>query len=462
MAQPLQAPFCQFFDANGNPLAGGKVFTYIAGTTTPQASYTDSTATVANANPVILDSAGRAQIWLQGFYKITVTDSLNNVISTADNITASTTSGDMNTSVYDPAAIQEQLVGLSAVQTLSNKTLNSPTITGVALSSLNPLINSNMSVAQRGTSFASISGTTPVRTLDGWFAWNGGTGSPAQSVSQISSVGLTGFNNAIRVQRPAANTSTTGHRVGQIIETRDCYRFAGKSCILSFWARRGSDFSASSNNINIRCQQGTGTDQGASALTGATWTSQTEATNTNKAITTSWVRYSVPVTFLSTTTEISVEFSFTPTGTASTNDYFDFVGAQLDTDVLRDYEFIPYAVNIARCQRLLHKTFPQATAPAQNVGIGNGEHLVIAGRAGAATVFGQLRFPQIMRAIPSIIYYNPAAANGQVRDISVSADCSAIGTQSVSDCAVTWFATGNASTAIGSLLGVNILASAEL
>lgn len=128
MAQPLAAPYSYFADSNGAPLAGGKIYTYIAGTTTPQASYTDSTAITPLANPVILDSAGRAQIWLSGTYKIVVKDSLDNTISTTDNITALSNSGDMMKSTYDPANIGEQLVGLTAVQTLTNKTLTTPTV----------------------------------------------------------------------------------------------------------------------------------------------------------------------------------------------------------------------------------------------------------------------------------------------------------------------------------------------
>ena len=130
MAQPLGAPYSYFADSNGAPLAGGKVYTYAAGTTTPQNSYTDSSGTTPAPNPVVLDSAGRATIWLSGFYKIVVTDALGNTISTTDNITALNSTGDMSKSVYDPANIQEQLVGLTAVQTLTNKTLNNPTFTG--------------------------------------------------------------------------------------------------------------------------------------------------------------------------------------------------------------------------------------------------------------------------------------------------------------------------------------------
>src|SRR6516164_6003947 len=59
-------PKLTFLDQNGKPMSGGCVFSYAAGTLTPQATYTDSTGTVQNANPIILDSAGRASIWLAG------------------------------------------------------------------------------------------------------------------------------------------------------------------------------------------------------------------------------------------------------------------------------------------------------------------------------------------------------------------------------------------------------------
>ena len=56
----------QFFTNQGVILSGGLIYTYQAGTTTPQNTYTDSTATVANANPIVLDSAGRltSNVWL--------------------------------------------------------------------------------------------------------------------------------------------------------------------------------------------------------------------------------------------------------------------------------------------------------------------------------------------------------------------------------------------------------------
>lgn len=80
-----------FTTSNGTPLAGGKIYTYIAGTTTPKVTYTDSTQVTANPNPVILDSRGQANIWLRAneAYKIVVQNSAGVVQWTTDNIIVS-------------------------------------------------------------------------------------------------------------------------------------------------------------------------------------------------------------------------------------------------------------------------------------------------------------------------------------------------------------------------------------
>ncbi len=84
-------PKLQFFDANGAPLVGGKLYTYAAGTTTPLASYTDSTGNTANTNPIVLDSRGEANVWLSGaIYKFALYDSTNVLIWTVDNINGTT------------------------------------------------------------------------------------------------------------------------------------------------------------------------------------------------------------------------------------------------------------------------------------------------------------------------------------------------------------------------------------
>jgi len=89
MAVLTPAPKMQFFDINGEPLVGGKVYTYEAGTTTPNVTYTDNTGTSPNSNPIILNARGEASIWLGAdIYKFKLTDANNVEIWTIDYISA--------------------------------------------------------------------------------------------------------------------------------------------------------------------------------------------------------------------------------------------------------------------------------------------------------------------------------------------------------------------------------------
>src|SRR5687767_12578426 len=83
MTKVALAPFPVFYDNDGNPLSGGKVFTYDAGTLNDRPSYTDRNGGTPNSNPVILDSAGRADIWLDLNvpYKIIVKNADESVVT---------------------------------------------------------------------------------------------------------------------------------------------------------------------------------------------------------------------------------------------------------------------------------------------------------------------------------------------------------------------------------------------
>jgi hypothetical protein len=89
---PVAGAGWQFFDNNGNPLSGGKLFTYAAGTTTNQATYTSSSGNTAHTNPIILDSAGRvsgsSEVWLTNGqrYKFLLKTSADVQLWSADNV----------------------------------------------------------------------------------------------------------------------------------------------------------------------------------------------------------------------------------------------------------------------------------------------------------------------------------------------------------------------------------------
>ena len=88
---PVGGVAAQFFTNSGAVLTGGKLYSYAAGTTTPVATYTSSSGSISQANPIILDAAGRVpsgEIWLTDGvqYKFVLMDSNNVLIATYDNI----------------------------------------------------------------------------------------------------------------------------------------------------------------------------------------------------------------------------------------------------------------------------------------------------------------------------------------------------------------------------------------
>jgi hypothetical protein len=89
-------------DANGNPLVGGKIYTYLAGTSTPAATYTDSTSGTSQANPIILNSLGlpASAIWMLGgqAMKFVIQDSSSVLIRTIDNVTGINDTSSLTTS----------------------------------------------------------------------------------------------------------------------------------------------------------------------------------------------------------------------------------------------------------------------------------------------------------------------------------------------------------------------------
>jgi hypothetical protein len=115
---PIGGFAAQFFDNNGVILSGGKIYTYAAGTTTPQTSYTSASGVTPHSNPIILDSAGRVpggEIWLTDglVYKFVIETATAILIGTYDNITG------VNSNFVN-YTIQEEVITATAGQTVFN------------------------------------------------------------------------------------------------------------------------------------------------------------------------------------------------------------------------------------------------------------------------------------------------------------------------------------------------------
>lgn len=97
MAAKLPIPSLTFapLGTGGLAVAGGRLYTYVAGGTTPQNTFTDETGASANTNPVILDSTGNANVWLTpgASYRFDLYDSSGVLLRTVDNVPGGTLAG---------------------------------------------------------------------------------------------------------------------------------------------------------------------------------------------------------------------------------------------------------------------------------------------------------------------------------------------------------------------------------
>lgn len=93
MPSSLILPRFTQVDAYGNPLVGGRLYTYANMTTTPQITYKDAAGTIANTNPIILDSLGSAVVFLKEglVYTFVMKDANDALIWSQDSISGSQT-----------------------------------------------------------------------------------------------------------------------------------------------------------------------------------------------------------------------------------------------------------------------------------------------------------------------------------------------------------------------------------
>jgi hypothetical protein len=154
---PIGGAASQFFNSGGVPLAGGKIYTYEAGTTTPKACYTSASGLVAHSNPIILDSTGRipgGEIWLTSAqaYLFILKSSNDTLIGTYDNIYGYSAGAETAvTEVQIATAGQTSFTLTSMVYTPTTHTL------GVYIDGVNQVVN-NSYVETSATTVTFVSG----------------------------------------------------------------------------------------------------------------------------------------------------------------------------------------------------------------------------------------------------------------------------------------------------------------
>lgn len=86
----LAQPRFTVFDANGNPVSGALIHTYVPGGTTPKTSWQDAAETIPNANPIVCDAVGSCLLYGSGSYQLTVTDALGVAVPGYSGVTTDT------------------------------------------------------------------------------------------------------------------------------------------------------------------------------------------------------------------------------------------------------------------------------------------------------------------------------------------------------------------------------------
>jgi hypothetical protein len=189
----------------------------------------------------------------------------------------------------------------------------------------NPVINSCFDIWQRGTSFttgARIYGPDRFYFLRGGFV--GGVTVSRQVTGDTTN--LPNVQYSCRVQRDSGNTSTAGTYIYSDFESTNSIPYAGKIVSFSFYARRGANYSASSNVLSFELVSGTGTDQ---ALSGG-YTGGAAVINSSATLTTTWQRFTYTGTVPTNATQLGFYFGFVPTGTAGAADWYEMTGIQID------------------------------------------------------------------------------------------------------------------------------------
>lgn len=318
----------------------------------------------------------------------------------------------------------------------------------------NRLINGGSEIWQRGTSIA-ITASSNGYGADRWVITTGAN--QASTITQVA--GLTSQSQwAAKVQRNNAQTGTTAMVYEQPFELNNIFPVRGQIVTVSFTAKAGANWSPASGTLT--CILATGT--GAAARRGtAAYTGEATPISFGSNLTTSVTRYtSTSTAIATTTTQMTLYFTWTPVGTAGADDSFTIDDIQLEfASVASAFELPDMATELVKCQRYFEKTFAQGTTPAQ--GVGNLSAGVLVQQA-ASPAAGQIdwRYKVTKRTTPTIVTYNPVSANANGRDTANTVDLTLGSTYQTSDSNVVWSFTTNVADGAG--MQIHATASAEL
>lgn len=226
------------------------------------------------------------------------------------------------------------------------------------------ITNGNFDVWQKGTSFT---GNLEI-TSDRWYK----NTSSGCTFSRQDGTGVYGSQYSMRVSRD--NGGATGGSLYLLyagVETADIIKLRGKKLTLSFWAKKGADFSAASSNITLKMLSGTGTNENFGSTGTFATGNATVIDNTNFTLTTSWQKFTIttPAVISSTVNSLSFHFSWTSVGTSGAADNFEITQVQLCAgDVALPFMPKSYDDELRACRRYTY--VPDGVPAYARIGIG--------------------------------------------------------------------------------------------
>jgi hypothetical protein len=227
------------------------------------------------------------------------------------------------------------------------------------------------------------------------------------------------------MQRPAGNTNTDFWAVLQSFENVNSTPFIGKTVTMSFYARRGANYSGASNVLTAQLISGTGTDQNVTGFTGYTQVISSPAT-----LTTTWQRFAFTGTVGSTATQLGINFNQQATGTAGAADYFEVTGVQIDLGTYTASTAPTFRRSQGTIQGELSaclRYYWQLSLLLNQAQIINGSYV------NAAQFDGIIQFPVSMRVAPTLIatsgtgYYIVRGQGDLLNSLSLAAERTNIG-----------------------------------
>lgn len=345
----------------------------------------------------------------------------------------------------------------------------------------NPIINGNMEVWQRGTTFAPATDTGYV--TDRW-AWRG-TGAGVATINRSTNVPTVAqagvlFNYSLEVDVTTAlgaPGTTEIYALDHRIEGYNWRHFAQRQLTLSFWVQ-----SPKSGVHSVGMQNG-GADRALVLkyviTTANTWEYKTLTVPASPSTGTWDYTNGIGVAIhfnLATGSNFTSAFPDTWNADArfssvdqvnvmdNTANFFRITGIKLELgSIATPIQYVPFEEELQRCMRYFQKSFDYATAPAQNAGLGTGEYRFNPAVAGAVSTTYAIPLQTALRtAVLTVTPYNPAAANVQVRNLTDAADFTATASGGGGQKQILITTTGTAGTALGESLAVHWTADAEL